>query len=552
MDDKILETLTEGQRAAWNAVMAGHNVFLTGSGGTGKSFLTELIIYRLEKELCKQVIVCAPTGLAASKIKGATIHRVFGLGIDSVILSSGKLRKKMPAHILAADVIIIDEISMVRADLFDCIITSLSAAEKKSGKRKQLIVLGDFLQLPPFYSDDDDRNRVEKFYGHELPIPWAFLGNTWKYCNFENIVLTEITRQHDTELQENLNLARIGDPACITYFNTHSNRNHFENAIHLYSIKDYVDEDNKSHIRDLPGEPYYIPTYFHGSFLPSETDEVIKMTILKVGARVMVTTNDINRDEYARNVLDHLLGNEGVNKKYNQFVNGSLGTVYKIQIDPANPKNDAIFVFMDGTEEWIEIKRRNFQVYSYKTNDSGKISKTIVGYYSQIPVVPAYAITVHKSQGQTYNEMNFDPDKCFAEGQLYVALSRIKSISGLHLDRRIKTTDLKTNREAMLFYKKLKDNTAQHLHIRKRKGRKKIVKGIEIKEIKSVSKLGGRPRKFGKDEKKKTVDMKVPKEVADVLTRILAEAFPKDEKNIPDLNNYDKLVKHLKSYYKER
>ena len=104
----------------------------------------------------------------------------------------------------------------------------------------------------------------------------------------------------------------------------------------------------------------------------------------------------------------------------------------------------------------------------------------------------------------------------------------------------------------MLFYKKLKDNTAQHLHIRKRKGRKKIVKGIEIKEIKSVSKLGGRPRKFGKDEKKKTVDMKVPKEVADVLTRILAEAFPKDEKNIPDLNNYDKLVKHLKSYYKER
>ena len=552
MDEKAFSKFTTEQQAAWKAVMAGHNVFLTGSGGTGKSFLTALIIYELTKVQNKQVIVCAPTGIAASKIKGATIHRVFGLGVDSVILNNGKLRKKMPAHVLAADVIIIDEISMVRADIFDCIITSLSAAEKKSGKRKQIIVLGDFLQLPPFYSDDDDRKRVEKYYGCQLPVPWAFLGNTWKSCNFENIVLTEIVRQQNSELQDNLNLARIGDPGCITYFNTQSADDFFADAIHLYSKREDVEAKNNERIKELPGETYYIPTKFRGSFLPSETDEVIKMTLLKVGARVMITTNDVNKDDYARNVLDDLLGIYGEEKQRDRFVNGSMGTVSKINIDPANPKDDSITVFLDGSEEWIEIKRRSFLVYAYKTNTKGKLEKTVIGNYAQIPVVPAYAMTVHKAQGQTYKEMNFDPDKCFAEGQLYVALSRVESIDGLHLDRRIKISDLRVNSEALRFYKQLKDNTQQHIQTDKRKGRKKLVKGIDIKEIKSVSRLGGRPRKFGKDDSKMSVAMKVPKEVADILAKILTEAFPEESGVEPDLQNYDKLVKHLKGYYKSK
>lgn len=206
---------------------------------------------------------------------------------------------------------------------------------------------------------------------------------------------------------------------------------------------------------------------------------------------------------------------------------------------------DYVIVQIEKTRNIIDIERRRQNVYGYKEN-KGKLVRFPVGYFAEIPIVPAYALTMHKAQGQTYEFVNVNPRGCFVPGQLYVALSRVKSINGLHLDQRISQSDLIVDKDVESFYADLMDDTMEFAG--SKRGRPKKPKSTKKKERKSPSEKGGRPGKYGNEPNRKSIPMKVPKEVAVPLAKILSEAFPENGAK-PDTKKYEKLVKHLEKYY---
>ena len=542
MDEQIRNALTEKQLAGYEAAMQGFNLFITGSGGTGKSLLLQCIIDELVS-MEKNIIVCAPTGIAASTIGGATIHRAFGFEPGATLTQDNRLQRRTPRPVMEADVVIIDEISMVRADLFDAIIYSLVEAEKESKKRKQVIVCGDFLQLPPFYdSSTNEQKAIEGHYGRKLPVPWAFLGNYWSKCNFKRIVLDEVMRQTDSEHVGYLDMARVGDVGCIGYFNRNSSPQPFKDSVTLFTKRINVDIENNTQIKAIPGEPYTYMNYYTGvSLLQSEKEEMVRAFILKDGCRVMMTANDSPNNKFSSNVFDDLFGVEKRNRQKNQFHNGSLGTVMSCYWDSDNHENDFIMVILDGRTDPIKVTRKKSYVYSYDFSEkSGKVVRKKIGTRRAFPLVPAYAMTVHKAQGQTYDTMNFDPSGCFASGQLYVALSRVKTVGGLHLlGGKISTDDLKTDPEALAFCRSLKDDSSQFMA--GKRGPKPVLKGIE--DVKT-GRQGGRPARY----KGKGTSLYMPSELAELLDVVLKEAFPPaDSDSKPNKDRYNKLMRHLKN-----
>lgn len=504
MDKEIFDSLTKGQKAAVTAIAQGFNVFVTGCGGTGKSYLTQAIIQDLLAS-GKKIVVCAPTGVAAENVGGVTIHRAFGMTTDLQITKGGKIKRSTPAVIRAADVILVDEISMVRMDIFDCIASSIYIAAKETGTHKQLIVCGDFFQLPPVASEKEIAD-LSKFYNREITMPWAFLGDWWDRCNFQTIVLDEIMRQNDTEMIENLNRCRVGDSTCISYFNKNAASKPTTTDIYLFPYKKDVDRMNTRYIQSLEGNLYEIPKIVNDkNLLESEKEENDSSPLyLKIGARVMLTKNDNEKDERTGKIKA-------------RYVNGTIGIVKAVGPLPENPDEDCVSVQLPSGEI-IDVTRSKRTIYGYKLSDKGKIYKMPVGSYYEMPLVPAYALTIHKSQGKTFDYVNIDPKGCFAAGQLYVALSRAKTIRGVYLYHPIWDRNLIVDKDVKRFYATLRNDTAAFAE--KRRGRKRKPKIYEEKQLKSATSAGGRPRKFGNDANRQSVPMKVPKEIADILSII--------------------------------
>lgn len=526
MEKGQFDTLTLGQKAAYNAVTRGFNTFITGGGGVGKSYLIRLLIKELENQ-GKQVIVCAPTGVAAELIGGATIHRVFSLGTGPQITKKGSIKTSATAPVKQADVIIIDEVSMVRADLFDCVLASIRSAERKSNKHKQIIVTGDFYQLPPV-TPDVDRQQLKEYIGRDLPVYWAFLGKSWNSCSFKTIILDEIVRQHDRIMMENLNKCRVGDSSCIPYFNENTSPTRTTWDFNLYTHRSDVDRENNWQINKLSTKPYKIARIYKGIPLnPSELDVDDNgrdgTFILKEGTRVMLTRNDTEKDPLGR-------------RKTPRYVNGSMGVVKGICLDPADPRKDYILVQIEKTRDILEIYRASRLIYGYDEKN-GKLKKTVVGRFYEIPIIPAYALTIHKSQGATYDFVNIDPTRCFAAGQLYVALSRAKTIVGIHLTRKICSSDLITDPTVRDFYANLRNNTEEFA--KNKVGRPKINK--PEKEKVRV----GNPGRFGSP----SVAVRIPEELAGPLMDIINKAFPTKQEiesgTKPDRKAYEQLLKRL-------
>lgn len=216
IDETELEGLTEDQRDAYIALKEGRNVFLSGNAGTGKSYVLNRFIDDLEARSVPYTAM-APTGIAALNMhNGSTIHRTLQVSAG-VCNPSEKIR---PRKVLTvAEVIIIDEISMCRIDLFDYVMRMISDAQVSSG-RKQVVLVGDFFQLPPVITEDD-RAILMKLYPGNFE-GWAFESDYWDGFDFEPHILKKVVRQDDPEYIGNLNLARNGDESCIPYFNEHS------------------------------------------------------------------------------------------------------------------------------------------------------------------------------------------------------------------------------------------------------------------------------------------------------------------------------------------
>lgn len=410
------------QQIAYNTLISGYNTFLTGEGGTGKSYVISEFIDFCDKNNIN-IMITAPTGIAAINVGGVTLHRAFKIPLKPLVEDANTI----PNLLKDVDVIIIDEISMTRIDVFDYIskiIIALNMYRRKAKKKDlQVVVVGDFFQLPPVITDKD-RETLETYkYGENLGSGFAFQSKYWNLYNFVCINLTDVVRQNDTEFIKHLNNIRVGNRTSINYFNSIAAKNEINDAILLCGTNKAVKEKNDKEFNKLNTKIVSFEALEEGEI--QESDKVVPNTLkLRVGCRVMSVINDC----------------------FDKYQNGSLGTVTKIDKEGVTVKFD------NGNTVYIEPYTWDIHNYNAKkVNGKVKLQISNIGTYSQIPLKLAYAVTIHKSQGQTYDKVNLNP-YCWDYGQLYVALSRVKTVEQLHLTQPIQYQFLKTSVDVKNFY----------------------------------------------------------------------------------------------------
>ena len=410
---KVELKLNEEQKKVFYSFKKGSNIFLCGKGGSGKSFLTRYII-----EFCKKsnmsVLICAPTGIASLNIGGSTIHRVFKVPAR-IIEKDERCREKKNLEIIAnADVIIIDEISMCRIDVFEYVARTLLCFKQK----KQLLLVGDFYQLPPVLPSQDGK-AFSQIYGNKL---FAFESALWKRLKLQTMELQTSMRQKDKAFVSALDNIRSGHPDFSIFQTVEKTAD--PTALTICGTNKEADEKNKEQMRNLVSKGakvYKFTASISGIVEPSEYPTDREMTLC-VGARIVMLNNDPD----------------------GRWINGTFATV-------ADGNNEILLVRIDGVEgEIVVLKRYKWTFLDYevtKTKEGGtKLGVVERGTFEHFPVRLAWAITIHKSQGQTYDRVNVDISSIFAEGQLYVALSRCRTLAGMRIigkltDNKVKTSD---------------------------------------------------------------------------------------------------------------
>jgi len=440
--DREIEVSPEFQEALDLMEKTGHHVFITGRAGTGKSTLLQY--FRLKT--AKEVAVLAPTGVAALNILGQTIHSFFGFKPDVTLDKVEKLPSSQTRLYRALDCLIIDEISMVRADLLDCIDLFLrlnGRDKKKPFGGLQMIFVGDLYQLPPVVT-----SKEKKIFSLGYESPYFFSSQVFKQpdFNFEFIELEKIYRQSDEDFIQLLNAIRNRSVTeeDIERLNERVNPDFVpaedEFYITLTSTNDLAFAHNEEKLRALPGQLWVHAGRLSGEFekfdrssLP--TDEILE---LKEGAQVMLVNND----------------------RYGRWVNGTIGRVKSIQ--KKRYGHDLIIVELQDGEE-VEVEPYTWELFHYKYNEKRKAIETeTVGKFQQYPLKLAWAVTIHKSQGKTFDRVIIDIGRgAFAPGQIYVALSRCTSFEGIILRRPIQKKHILLDYKIVRFLTRLQYQKAE-------------------------------------------------------------------------------------------
>ncbi len=386
------------QEEALDILKMGHNVFLTGPAGSGKTYVLNSYIKYLKKHKVP-VAVTASTGIAAAHMDGTTIHSWTGIGLkDSLTrkqLTELSKNKELVARIEGARVLIIDEISMLDSKRFEAIQMVCQSIRKSARPFGgiQLVLCGDFFQLPPVAKRD-------------APAPqFCFTSYAWREANIVTCYLEKQYRQHDTRFLDTLNAIRnnaVTPEIRATLLERQGKP--IEGVVKptkLYTHNQRVDEVNAFELNQIEGETSIYRMKYDGGY--TEIDELKKSClapeelVIKKGAFVMFTKNNYEAG----------------------YVNGTLGTVVAIEIDTNHP----VVQKLDGTT--VVAKPSDWVM----EDDSGEVLATI----TQIPLRLAWAMTIHKSQGMSLDAAEIDLGSAFTEGMGYVALSRVRSLSGIKL-----------------------------------------------------------------------------------------------------------------------
>ena len=420
--------LDPAQAEAMEKMLVGENVFLSGTGGTGKSAVVRLFL-----ENCRKNVVCvAPTGLAALNLPEAmTIHSFFKFPVDEIMLDAGDV--PTDAHLAEllrhTDCIVIDEISMVRADIFNALEISLrvhgNAPDKPFGGM-QIIVVGDFMQLPPVITDEAVNTVLNKRFGGV----YAFNTGAWSRACFCNIYLTRVHRQSDPQWAAYLEMIRLRSHGINAMLEDHPIPvcNTPKNGIALCCRRGDAEEINEAEMEklDTPGVLSFGET--KGVF-PIHELPVPSTLALKIGSRVMVVCNG------KRQMMPGRLAYE--------YVNGEIGTIYGF-----DDRWEVVCLRMDNGRH-IKVRKSRWSNIKYELGKGGDgeiiITSKEIGSYRQFPLLPAWAMSIHKAQGQTLDcrtHIVLGRGGCFAPGQLYTALSRVRNFSDLSVDRPIKYADI--------------------------------------------------------------------------------------------------------------
>ena len=409
--------------------------FLTGKAGTGKSTFLKYIL----KHVQKSFVVVAPTGIAAVNVGGTTIHSFFQLPIRPLIPEDGGIkvfsRNSDKRRVFEAmDTLVVDEVSMVRADILDAIDYSL---RRNAGRAdlpfggKQVILVGDVFQLEPVtIKNSGEEDIYRQFYSS----PYFFSSRVFKKADLITIELQKVYRQSDPAFIGLLDKIRSNslNNQDIDHINSRmasAKRIEEEDKIITLTTTNLIaDALNTRKINELPSAPKVYKAAIEGEFEDSKypTDFELK---LKVGAQVVFIKNDAEK----------------------RWVNGTMATVLETN-------NRSIVVEVeDGSTYEVEQKTWENNVYSYNTK-TGKIEEKVMGTFTQYPLKLAWAITIHKSQGLTFEKMALDfGSGTFASGQAYVALSRARSFEGIFLKTKLNRRDVKLSEEVERFSKTFND-----------------------------------------------------------------------------------------------
>lgn len=421
--------LSDEQKVVFNKIEnTSENIFVTGKAGTGKSHLLQY----LKKHTKKKLVVCAPTGVAALNVGGQTINSLFRIPPGFIPKNSLKVNYKVATLLRNIDTVVIDEISMVRADMMDAIDHLLRQARNNSMPfgGVQLVMFGDLYQLPPVVE-----KGLADYFDHNHGGPYFFNAHVWKDTPIQIVELQTIHRQKDEDFKKILNAIRIGitDEDILTNLNYRTNVMIPEQGvITLATTNQIVNEINYGKLSQLPDQVQEYKASIYGNLEETSfpTEEILR---LKKGAQVMLLKND----------------------KLKRWVNGTIGIVESLTDNEVKVKFENGIIHSIPPETWNKIR------YTYDPYER-KVKEEVLSSFTQFPLRLAWAITVHKSQGQTYGAVAIDMgDGAFVHGQTYVALSRCTSLEGLFLKRGIERADIMVDPTITEFMKKAKILTTE-------------------------------------------------------------------------------------------
>ena len=398
------------------------SIFLTGKAGTGKTtFLNDFV-----RKTRKKHIVVAPTGIAAINAGGVTIHSMFGLPLRTFLPTTDrvdsnlanniadlmphfKYRKDKLKLLREIEIIIIDEVSMLRADVLDMMDFSLRHVRRNQQKfgGVQMLFIGDLYQLPPVVRDE---YVLKQYYDS----PFFFDSYALKELPLITLELTTVYRQKDEKFLEILNEIRDGAVGDID-FDTLNERYlpdfepKDEPYVYLTSHNRMADEINQKKLAALPGKSRFYDAEIIGNFNENQfpNDEILE---LKIGAQIMFIRNDASGEK--------------------RYFNGKLAEI--VEVD-----DKEISVIIDGEDEIYKLKKETWEQKRYSLGEDKSIQEEVLGSFKQYPIRLAWAVTIHKSQGLTFDRLIIDAGKSFASGQVYVALSRCRTLEGIVLKSKI-------------------------------------------------------------------------------------------------------------------
>jgi ATP-dependent exoDNAse (exonuclease V) alpha subunit len=401
------------------------NLFVTGKAGTGKSTLLSWF----RAHTAREIVVVAPTGVAAVNVGGQTLHSFFGFKPD-ITVEKARRAGRRAAKDDAAEIyrkmrtLVIDEISMVRADLFDCADQFLRAARGKKTKPfggVHVVMIGDLYQLPPVVT-----SRERDIFKHHYPSPFFFDSKAYAGMNVKLLELEKIYRQHDDVFIDLLGSVRNNtiDAEGLKLLNQRvctSRAEDADGAIYLTALNREADAINEEKLARIAGRARVYKATVSGEF-DEKAYPADRALSLKGGAQVMLLSNDYR----------------------GRWVNGTIGTV--VGLDDASIAVE----FADGSIE--EVEPYTWQMFRFDLHEKTKrIVSEATGTFTQLPVMLAWAVTIHKSQGKTFDTAVIDAGRAFAAGQVYVALSRLRTLEGMRLARPLKKNHVRVDWRVVKF-----------------------------------------------------------------------------------------------------
>ncbi len=416
----IKPILNEIQTSAFNTIeYTNSNLLILGPAGTGKSTFVNFL-----KSASKKRIVCAcPTAVSALNVGGQTIHSLFQIQPRDFIMPEMLKLKAKPRNILnATDVLIIDEISMVAPDLLDAIDILARYARRNNEPFGgiQVVAIGDLFQLPPVITRDAMRYYQDEY---NYSNAYFFDSHVYSRANFLKYNFDFVYRQNDTELLENLNKLRNNQVSALNFFNSCniSDEERRKNAVVITPFRAVAERINATRLAQIPETEVSYNGVLSGTFSERDVPAPLDLT-LKVGALVVFVKNS------------------------DKWHNGSMGIVRSLS------GREIIVQLLSDSREVVSVKPDKWQKIEYSRDENDRLVENEVGSYKQFPLNLGYAMTIHKAQGKTLDTVVVDVSRgCFAHGQTYVALSRTRKSSDMHIASPLSARDVIFDKRVLEF-----------------------------------------------------------------------------------------------------